>query len=170
VSFSHGGTPPVASYNLAVQCVHSFEESQIVFFTYQLNNGLFNFPFYKYVVILFSSHGNMLLFPLTAIAGCALILLIAAMTSTKKTIVWLGQNTLILMCLNGIFYHYINPPTAKWIMANLPNSSLSIFIVSFVMTFSSLAMCIPFVYALNRFVPQLVGKPKIKGPFLKNFI
>jgi len=142
----------------------------IVLFTYQLNNGPFNFPVYKYVVILFASHGNMLLFPLTAIAGCSLVLLIAAMTSTKKTIVWLGQNTLILMCLNGIFYHYINPPSAKWIMANLPNSSLSIFSVGFVVTFSSLAMCIPFVYALNRFVPQLVGKPKLKGPFLRNFI
>jgi acyltransferase len=75
----------------------------IVLFTYQLNNGPFNFPVYKYVVILFASHGNMLLFPLTAIAGCALVILIAAMTSTQKTIVWLGQNTLILMCLNGIF-------------------------------------------------------------------
>ena len=27
--------------------------------------------------------------------------------------VWMGQHTLSLMCLNGIFYHYINPPTAR---------------------------------------------------------
>jgi hypothetical protein len=31
VSFSHGGTPPVASYNLAVRCVHYFGETQTCF-------------------------------------------------------------------------------------------------------------------------------------------
>jgi len=142
----------------------------IVFFTYQLNNGPFNFHVYNYVVILFSSHGHMLLFPLTAIAGCALILLIAGMTRTQKKIIWLGQNTFILMCLNGIFYHYINPPTAKWVLANLPKSTLSIFGVGFIMTVASLAICMPFIFVFNKFVPQLVGKPKLKGPLLKNLI
>ena len=142
----------------------------IVFFTYQLNKGPFNFFVYNSVVILFSSHGHMLLFPLTAIAGCALILLIAGMTRTQKTIVWLGQNTFILMCLNGIFYHYINPPTAKWVLTNLPKSALSIFGVGFIMTLASLAICIPLILMFNKFVPQFVGKPKLKGPLLKNLI
>ena len=142
----------------------------IVFFTYQLNKGPFNFFVYNSVVILFSSHGHMLLFPLTAIAGCALILLIAGMTRTQKTIVWLGQNTFILMCLNGIFYHYINPPTAKWVLASLPKSALSIFGVGFIMTLASLAICIPLIFMFNKFVPQFVGKPKLKGPLLKNLI
>jgi len=142
----------------------------IVLFTYQLNNGPFNFYVYNYVVILFSSHGQMLLFPLTAIAGCALILLIAGMTRTQKTIVWLGQNTFILMCLNGIFYHYINLPTANWMLANLPNSALSIFGIGCVMTVASLAICIPLIFVFTKFVPQLVGKPKLKGPLLKNLI
>ena len=142
----------------------------IVLFTYQLNNGPFNFHVYSYVVILFSSHGHMLLFPLTAIAGCALILLIAGMTPTQKTIVWLGQNTFILMCLNGIFYHYINLPTANWMLANLPNSALSIFGIGCVMTVASLAICIPLIFVFTKFVPQLVGKPKLKGPLLKNLI
>ncbi|MBW2251317.1 MAG: acyltransferase family protein [Deltaproteobacteria bacterium] len=142
----------------------------IVLFTCQLNKGPFNFHVYNYVVILFSSHGHMLLFPLTAIAGCALILLIAGMTRSQKTIVWLGQNTFILMCLNGIFYHYINPPTANWMLANLPNSALSILGVGCVITVASLAICIPLIFVFTKFVPQLVGKPKLKGPLLKNLI
>jgi acyltransferase len=142
----------------------------IVLLTYRLNNGPFNFHVYNDVVIIFASHGNMLLFPLTALAGCALILLIAAMTRAPKTIVWLGQNTLILMCLNGIFYHYLNPPTAKWVLANLPDSALGIFGVGCVMTAASLALCIPLVFVLTKFVPQLVGKPKLEGPLLKNLI
>jgi acyltransferase len=142
----------------------------IVLFTYQLNNGPFNFHVYNDVVILFSSHGHMLLFPLTAIAGCALILLIAGMTPTQKTIVWLGQNTFILMCLNGIFYHYINRPTANWMLANLPNSALSIFGVGCAMTVVSLAICMPLIFVFTKFVPQLVGKPKLTGPLFKNLI
>jgi acyltransferase len=142
----------------------------IVLFTYQLNNGPFNFHVYNSVVILFSSHGHMLLFPLTAIAGCALILFIAGMTRTQKTIVWVGQNTFILMCLNGIFYHYVNPPTANWMLPNLPNSALSILGVGFVMTVASLTICMPLIFVFNKFVPQLVGKPKLNGPLLKNLI
>ncbi len=141
-----------------------------VLLTYQLNKGPFNFKVYNFVVIMFSSHGHMLLFPLTAIAGCVLILLIAGMTRAPKAIVWLGQNTLILMCLNGIFYHYINPPSAKWVLANLPNSALSIFGAGCVMTAGSLALCLPIVFVFTKYVPQLVGKPKLRGPLLNNLL
>jgi acyltransferase len=141
-----------------------------VLLTYQLNKGPFNFHVYNFVVIMFSSHGHMLLFPVTAIAGCALILLVAGMTRATKAIVWLGQNTLILMCLNGIFYHYINPPSAKWVLANLPNSALTIFGAACIMTVVSLALCVPIVFVFTKYVPQLVGKPKLRGPLLNNLL
>ena len=92
------------------------------------------------------------------------------MTRTQKTIIWMGQNTLTLMCLNGIFYHYINPPTAKWILTNLSSSALSILGIGLVMTAVSLALCIPVMFLFIKFVPQLVGKPKLRGPLLNNFI
>jgi len=131
-----------------------------VLWTYKLNTGLFNFHVYDAVVILFSSHGHVLLFPLTALAGCALILLLAGMTRAQKTIVWLGQNTLILMCLNGVFYHYINQPTARWVQANLSGSAFNLFGTGLIMTAASLALCMPLIYLFNRFVPYLVGKPQ----------
>ena len=142
----------------------------IVLFTYQLNTGPFNFHVYKYVVIIFASHGHMLLFPLTAIIGCALILFLAKMTPTQKTMAWLGQNTLILMCLNGIFYHYINPGLAKWVLSDLSGSAITVTAAGVIVTVFSLVFCIPFVFVFNKFVPQLVGKPKLKGPLLKNLI
>ena len=138
-----------------------------VLFTYQLNNGPFNFHVYNYVVIMFASYGHFLLFPLTAISGCALILFISGMTRGKKTIVWLGQNTLLLMFLNGIFYHYINPPLAKWVLENISGSGLVIFTLSGIVTVVSLALCIPFVFLFNTLVPQLVGKPKATGLIIK---
>ena len=142
----------------------------VVLFTYKLNTGPFNFSVYDAVVIIFASHGNFFWFPITAAAGTFLILFLAKITPSQKTIVWMGQNTLILMCLNGIFYHYINGRVAKWILDTLAGSGLTVFWVGCLMTVASLGVCIPLIYAFNKFVPQIVGKPKLSGPWMRNFI
>ena len=142
----------------------------IVLFTYKLNTGPFNFRVYDAVVIIFASHGNFFWFPVSAVAGSFLILFLAKITPAQKTLVWMGQSTLILMCLNGIFYHYINGRVAKWVLDTLPGSGLTVFWVGCLMTLLSLAVCIPFIYLFDKFVPQLVGKPKLSGPWFKNFI
>ena len=142
----------------------------IVLFTYKLNTGPFNFRVYDAVVIIFASHGNFFWFAVSAVAGSFLILFIAKITPSQKTVVWMGQNTLILMCLNGVFYHYINARVAKWVLETLPGSALTVFWVGCLMTALSLAVCIPFIYLFDKFVPQMVGKPKLNGPWFKNFI
>ena len=140
----------------------------IVLFTYKLNQG--PFVLFNSVVIMLSSHGNFLLFPLTAVAGSVFILFLAKATPSQNIIAWLGQNALILFCLNGIFYHFINGRAAQWLVGNLSGSSLTIFGAGFLVTLASLALCIPSVFLFNKLVPQLVGKPKVSGPWLKNFI
>jgi acyltransferase len=142
----------------------------IVLFTYKLNTGPFNFSYYDAVVIIFASHGSFFWFPVSAIAGSFLILLLGKITPPQKTIIWMGQNTLILMCFNGIFYHYINGPVAKWVLETLSGSGVIVFSAGCLMTVASLSVCIPLIYIFNKFVPQLVGKPKLSGPWLKNFI
>jgi acyltransferase len=142
----------------------------IVLFTYKLNTGPFNFSVYDAVVIIFASHGNFFWFPISAVAGSFMILFLAKITPAQKTIVWMGQNTLILMCLNGIFYHYINGRVAKWVLDTLGGSGLTVFWVGCLMTVASLGVCIPLIFIFNKFVPQIVGKPKLSGPWLKNFI
>ncbi len=142
----------------------------IVLFTYNLNSGLFPFTPYDAVVIIFASHGHFLWFPFTAVAGSLGILLLARLTPPQKTIIWMGQNTLILMCLNGIFYHYINPRVAQWAVDTLPPGAPVIFGVGVVMTAASLALCIPLVFFFEHYLPQLSGKPKRNGPWLKNFM
>lgn len=141
-----------------------------VLFTYKLNTGPFNFHVYNAVVLLFSSHGNFFLFFISAVVGSFMVFFLAKITPAKKVIVWMGQNTLILMCLNGIFYHYVNPRVAKWVLDTLPGFGINVFWVSCLMTIASLAACIPLIYLFNKFVPQLAGKPKINGPWLKNFV
>jgi acyltransferase len=142
----------------------------IVLFTFNLNNGPFNLNYYNTVIIFMAGHGSFIWFPITAVAGALFILFLAKFTPSPKTIVWMGQNTLILMCLNGIFWHYINLRVAQWVVHNLSGSFLTILGVGCVMTVASLAVCIPLIYLFNKFVPQLVGKPKIDGPWLRNLI
>lgn len=141
-----------------------------VFFTYRLNKGPFAFHVYDAVVILFASHGHILLFPLTALAGCALTLCLARLSPAPKIVAWLGQNCLILMCLNGVFYHYINPGLAKWLLGHFSGSALMVFVAGVIVTTGSLVLCIPAVYLLDRYVPQLVGKPKRYGPLFHRFL
>jgi len=142
----------------------------VVLFTFNLNQGPFNFNYYDSVVILTSSHGHMFWFPLTAIVGSLFVFLLGKLTPAPKTIVWMGQNTLILMCLNGIFYHYINPAAGKWVFTHFSGQPFLIFLSGLFMTAVSLALCIPLIYLLNRYMPQLVGKPKSEGPWLKAFV
>ena len=137
-------------------------------FTYKLNRG--PFLFFNSVVIMMSSHGNFFLFPLTAVAGSLFIFFLAGVTPKWKAIGWMGQNALILFCLNGIFYHFINGRAAQWVVNNLPGSPWALFGIGTVITLASLAVCIPLIYLFNKTVPQLVGKPKMSGPLLKNLI
>ncbi len=132
----------------------------VVLFTYQLNKGPFNFNVYDAVIILFASHGHLLLFPLTAFAGCLLILNLAAMSQVPRIIVYMGQNTLVLMCLNGVFYHYINQPLAKWVLTNFGGNPFTVTVSGVVTTVISLLLCIPFLYGFNRYLPQYIGKIK----------
>ena len=108
----------------------------------------------------------MLLFPLTAMAGCLLVLFLAAMNRPPKLIVYMGQNTLVLMCLNGIFYHYINPPLAQWVLDNLGGSAVTVTLSGLTTTVVSLLLCIPFIYAFNRYLPQMIGKKKASSQMM----
>lgn len=141
-----------------------------VLFTYRLNSGLFSFPPIDAVVILFSSHGHFIWFPLTAVAGCLMVFFVARAMPAWTPMVWMGQNTLLLMCLNGIFYHYINPPMAKWVVDRLPGTPLTVWWVGCTVTVCSLAICMPLITLFKRWLPQLVGRPAVAGPLLKNLI
>jgi len=134
-----------------------------VFFTYSLNTGPFNFNVYDAVVILFSSHGHVILFFATALAGSLMVLFLAAMIPVTGLIAYMGQNTLILMCLNGAFYHYVNQPLAKWILSTFGGTAMVITISGLITTMASLLICIPLIYLFNRYSPGMIGK-KTSGP------
>jgi acyltransferase len=159
------GKTPVVRWSLwALTCL------LLVYLTYDLNKGMFTIPFYDAVVLAGSSHGNPILFPLTAVTGSIMILILAKLTADNKVLLFLGRNTLVIFGLNGIFYHFINDRLAEWLLSHHAGTPLAILFSGAVITSLSIALTVPFVLLFNQLIPQLVGKPKIKGPLIPQLV
>lgn len=136
----------------------------VLLLTFDLNTGPFRM--FDAVVIVLSGHGNFVLFVLTALAGTVLLMLLARLAGANRALVFLGENALILFCLNGVFYHFLNGPFAEWFMAHVPVHWATVTAAGAAFTLASLLLCVPFVLLMNRYLPQLVGKPHLKGPII----
>ncbi len=142
----------------------------LLYFTFDLNKGMFLIPFYDAVVLVASSHGNPILFPLTAVLGSVLIMLLAKLTVDSKVLRFLGANTLVIFGLNGVFYHFINDRLAIWLLSYHAGDFMAILVSGAVIACLSILLTVPFVLLFNHFVPQCVGKPKMHGPLIPRLV
>ena len=142
----------------------------LLYLTFDLNKGMFLIPFYDAVVLVASSHGNPILFPLTALLGSVLVMFLAKMSTNNKVLIFLGSNTLVIFGLNGVFYHLINDRLAIWILSHHTANFVTIFASGAVIACFSIALTVPFVLLFNRLIPQLIGKPGIDGPLLPRLV
>lgn len=140
----------------------------VVWLTYNLNTGPFRY--FDAVVFMLSGHGNVFWFPFTALAGSMMLLLFARASGENRILAFLGRNVLILFILNGVFYHFINMHFAAWVTENLPANPLVLTLSTAVFTVGCLAACLPLVWLLNKFIPQMVGRPQLSGPLLPRLI
>lgn len=138
--------------------------------TFDLNQGPFRYL--QAVVILLSGHGHFLWFPFTALAGTVLVVALGRVLENVSLLAFYGRNALILLGMNGVFYHFVNAPVAAWSVEHLPGDGWTVFAVSALVTVASFALCLPVIRVLNFAVPQLVGKPRaagaLFGPLLKD--
>lgn len=151
--------PHSAAFKLSALAIAGF----ITLFTFNIN------PI-RFVAMAHSSHGEPLLFTLTAISGSIFVILFSQVIPAHKNIIFIGQNTLILLGINGIFHHFINADIAKFLFLRLPDQNLPIFIASMLLTSFSITLSIPCIFLLKNFLPQVVGNPKRKGPLLSNIL
>lgn len=133
--------------------------------TFNLNNGLYDQKF-NTVLMVDSQHGHPIWFLVAALAGTFFLIFLSQITPTNSFLLFLGRNTLVLLGLNGFFRDIFNPMIVRAIPAEALNGHFRIFIVCSLVTIFSLIVCIPSILFLNKFLPQLIGKPKKKGPIL----
>jgi fucose 4-O-acetylase-like acetyltransferase len=132
---------------------------------YTLATFRMNAPTPSFVVMMSASqHGNPMSFALTALAGSLSIWglsMAIAQAFGSKLLQELGQRSLILLGLNGVFYHFVNPALA---MHRPPPDRLGpILVFALLLSVVSLLACWPITNLLQRYVPQLVGQPQRRG-------
>jgi len=131
--------------------------------TYNLNA-----PSPEFVVILKESwHGNSDWFLITAFTGTLTLLLLSTFVPQNKALDFIGRNTLILLGINGFFHLFINLHIATRI--ETLESIWVITITSLLASILSILVSVPVILFLNKYLPQLVGRPYQKGPWLPGF-
>lgn len=118
-----------------------------------------------HVAMISSIHGEIVPFIITAFAGITFMISLSMLLPSKRELEYFGQNTLILLGLNGIFLTFINNKIFS-IFPVHSNSWLSITIHCCILTIISLLICVPIIKILKKWVPQLVGNPIKVGPLL----
>ena len=104
-----------------------------------------------------------LIFYVTACIGSLMILcaaqIIARLFSTKgiQSILYIGQNSLIIMCIHEPLKRIILVIVSK--LCNIPTDALrENLIYSIVVTFIILLACLPFIHLINNYIPWIIGK------------
>jgi acyltransferase len=116
------------------------------------------------VLINLAQHGDPLLFGIAAVTGSVGLMLLARATPSTPWLAYVGRNTLVYMGLNGAFFHFANERLAGWL--NLPESWAVVMGYGIGCSLVSMTICLPVIWFLNRYVPQLVGGPAVPRPLL----
>ena len=130
----------------------------IVLLTYRHNPGT------GVVLMAARDNGDPLSFLGTALAGTVAVLAFGVIFERAGLLRAIGRDTLPLIGLNGFFFEYANPKLAH--LWHVPDTQAAVFGFSLAVTALSMLLCVPILRLLNRFVPQLVGKSGVSGPWL----
>ncbi len=118
------------------------------------------------VLMSISSHGNFLWFPITAVTGAVTIIFLAKLLPGWRVLLYFGQKTLILLGLGGLFFEFFNQPMIAVSNPYFPASPWLTMVQAVLLTLLSFVVCVPFIHVFEKYIPQLVGKPTVRSPFL----
>lgn len=119
------------------------------------------------VVMAISRHGDYFWFYFTGMTGGLMCVFLGMLVPSFKPIPYLGRNTLLLIGLIGFYFHFINQPFAKLLALDDGNQAIW---VSCVFAVAQLISCIPAIWLLDKYFPQLFGKPTQIGPILPSLL
>lgn len=126
-----------------------------VFLTYDLNQGPFRML--EASIFLAGAPGHVFWFPFTALMGIALVLLCARLVPQSRFLQHMGEITLVIYGLHGLFYHFVNRPLAAWIGSLSLENGWLIFLLVGLLSVLSVLLAGGGAVILRRTVPFLVG-------------
>lgn len=117
------------------------------------------------IAISVGQYGHYLWFFLATLTAALTMLCISRLIPVSRFMRACGDQSLLLLGLNGIFFHCLNIRiTGMFIPADPTTGVLMLY--SIILAALSMAVCLPAAVVLSRWLPQLTGKPMLKGPFL----
>lgn len=117
----------------------------------------FSFPEHRAAVNMSASaHGQWFWFPIAALAGSLMMISLSSLLPTCRMLAYVGQNTLPLIGLCGLFLNFFN--SLLWRQLDGVHNSWALLLFSLLAALCSIAICIPIIAFLNRFTPFLIGR------------
>ncbi|HEX4951990.1 MAG TPA: acyltransferase family protein [Thermoanaerobaculia bacterium] len=112
-----------------------------------------------------SAFGQLGWFYLTGVVGSVFLFFASRLMPAGRVMRVLGENSLLLMCLNSYFLLWIDRPLAAWLYNGLGwQSTLAITLSTAVGTVLSFLIAIPVVLAIRRWLPWAGGEVRAPRP------
>ena len=125
----------------------------LLFYTYNLNNGPFS-DLHKIVLMNASSHGNYLLFVMTALIGISFIIFGARFLEYEGYFLnFIAKNTLIYLGLNGLCLFFIDIKVIYKI-GYFPTDPLLINLYAIIYVTTIMIVFMPVVWLIRKYVPK----------------
>lgn len=132
-----------------------------VTFTFDLNTGFGADRQYQVVTLMSGVYGELGWFLLTALLGTLFVVYVSQLLGESRLFTYIGQITLPLMCLNGILLSAVNPlMTALVLRIVSPEQVWAFTALCIVSTAAQLAACVPVIWGLQRWLPEVIGQPR----------
>lgn len=129
------------------------------------NQNLLKYIRNDMVKMFIGQYGNGVYFFISGLAGVVFCLMMSRLLPANRLMRSIGEHSLILFCLNGAFHHSLNYVMTKHFL--LPADTLFWGVLyATVLGTLSIIVCLPIAIVLQKWLPQLVGKPMLKGPLL----
>lgn len=128
-------------------------------------HGLHNFVPNDRIANMFGQYGQYLWFLLAVIAGPIAFTCFCRLAPVNRFIRSCGDYSLVLLGLNGIFLNVLNVRLVG-LFSHTTESDALLLAYCMLLAFASLAACLGLAMVLDKYLPQLCGKPMLKGPIL----
>jgi fucose 4-O-acetylase-like acetyltransferase len=114
---------------------------------------------FQAVYMVESQHGDPVWFVVTALAGSLGVILLCSCVGQSALLGYVGRHTLVLLGMNGLFRDIIDPTLVKRLPIELLQTHLSAFVICFVVTIISMALCTPAIPFYQRWYGRYWDRP-----------
>ena len=110
-------------------------------------------------------YGHYLWFVFSSLGGVVALTCLCRLIPVNRFMRACGDHSLVLLGLNGIFQNVLNYRITG-LLASLHDSVSWLLLSSVLLAAVSMALCLPVAIVLEKYLPQLTGRPMLKGPLL----